>query len=152
MLGVLFVSICTNSGAKLYHFVISTKYLLTFLALKFILSDTLLDFQSFSLHFENYHILSPPHSLHIVILLKNQGRCVRTQRPWFYTLLYILHYTRLSANCSRSGTSVDFMRERMVTIGSTISQSFMASIIERITLPAVGAQLPFSMIPNLRFW
>ena len=84
MLGVLFVSICTNLAAKVYHFVISAKILLTFLALNFDLSDTLLDFRSFSLHFENFQSISFPYSLHIVILHKNEGRCVRTQRPSSY--------------------------------------------------------------------
>ena len=73
MLGVLFVSICTNSAAKLYHFAISTKHLLTFLASKITIYDTLLNFLSFSLHFENYHIVFPPHSLHIVILFKKKA-------------------------------------------------------------------------------
>lgn len=59
--------------------------------------------------------------------------------------------SRLSASCSSSGSSAAFMRERMVTIGSTISQSFRASIMPRIVLPAVGAQLPFSMMPKRRF-
>ena len=68
-----------------------------------------------------------------------------------YDFFRSLH-TRLSANCCSKASSPDFMRERMVTIGSTISQSFMPSIIARITFPAEGAQLPFSMIPNLRFW
>ncbi len=56
----------------------------------------------------------------------------------------------LSANCSSSASSPAFMRERMVTMGSTISQSFMASIIVRITLPAEGAQLPFSMLQVIK--
>ena len=64
----------------------------------------------------------------------------------------ILYFdSRLSANCSSSGSSAAFMRERMVTIGSTISQSFRDSIMPRIVLPAVGAQLPFSMMPKRRF-
>ena len=58
---------------------------------------------------------------------------------------------RLSASCASCVSSATFIRERMVTIGSMISQSFRASIIVRITLPAEGAQLPFSTIPNLRF-
>ena len=56
-----------NSAAKVYHFVIVTKLLLTFLALKFNPSDILLNFYRFYLHFENYHILSSPHTLHNVI-------------------------------------------------------------------------------------
>ena len=84
MLGVLFVSICTNLAAKVYHFVITAKILLTFLALKTGLSDTLLDFRSFPLHFEIFQPISLPYSLHIVILHKNEGRCVRTQRPSSY--------------------------------------------------------------------
>ena len=60
--------------------------------------------------------------------------------------------SRLSANCSSCASSAAFMRERIVTIGSTISQSFRLSIIERITLPAVGIQLPFSTIPKRRRW
>ena len=83
MLGVLFASICTNSAAKVYHFALIAKILLTFLALTIGLSDTLLNFHSFSLHFEIFHPISLPYSLHIVILHKNEGRCVRTQRPSF---------------------------------------------------------------------
>ena len=56
-----------NSAAKVYHFVIVTKLLLTFLALKFNPSDILLNFYRFYLHFENYHILSSTHTLHNVI-------------------------------------------------------------------------------------
>ena len=82
MLGVLFASICTNSAAKLYHFAIPTKNLLTFLLQNFNQTDTLLDFCSFPLLFEIFQPLSFPDSLHIVILQKNEGRCVRTQRPF----------------------------------------------------------------------
>ena len=82
MLGVLFVSICTNLAAKVYHFAIPTKNPLTFLLQNFNQTDTLLDFYSFSLHFENFQPISLPYSLHIVILHKKEGRCVRTQRPF----------------------------------------------------------------------
>jgi hypothetical protein len=58
------------SGAKVYHFVIVAKVLLTFLTLKFNSSDTLIDFYLFFLHFEIFHSLFLPYSLHIVILQK----------------------------------------------------------------------------------
>jgi hypothetical protein len=57
-----------NSAAKVYHFAILTKLLLTFLALKFNPTNTLLNFYIFSLHYGNHHIHSPPHTLHNVIL------------------------------------------------------------------------------------
>ena len=140
-----------NSGAKVYHFVIVAKILLTFFALNFDLSDTLLNFCSFSLHFEIFQPFTlPPFLTHCHFNKKTRPLCSNTTTFILFVNRHL--QIRLSANCSSRGSSVVFMRERMVTTGSTISQSFMASIIVRITLPAVGAQLPFSMIPNLRFW
>ena len=54
------------------------------------------------------------------------------------------------ANDSRAGMSVDFIRLRMVTRGSTISMFGMVESISFITRPADGAQEPFSMIATLR--
>ena len=67
----------------------------------------------------------------------------------FRLLSYFVIASASKASCT---SSAGFMRERMVTIGSTISQSYMASIISFITRPAEGAQLPFSTMPKRRFW
>ena len=68
------------------------------------------------------------------------------------TIVWLPYFMMASARASRAGRSASFIRLRMVTVGSTISISFMLSSIERITFPAVGAQLPFSSMPTRRFW
>ena len=57
-----------------------------------------------------------------------------------------------SAKASKAGMSPCFMAERIVTIGSTISTSFMVSSMLFITRPAHGAHEPFTMMPARRFW
>ncbi len=56
-----------------------------------------------------------------------------------------------SAKASMTGRSACFMRERMVTVGPTISIPFICSSMAVITLAAVGAHEPFSMMPTRRF-
>ena len=46
------------------------KLLLTILTLNFPLSDILLVFYAYFIHFEIYHIISPPHTLQFVIFVK----------------------------------------------------------------------------------
>ncbi len=56
-----------------------------------------------------------------------------------------------SARASRAGTSVSFITPRSVTTSPFCLTSFISSTICFITLPADGAQLPFSMIATSRF-
>ena len=55
-----------------------------------------------------------------------------------------------SARASSAGMSLSLSLLRMVTVGDTTSTSFIPASISAITLPAVGAQDPFSTIATLR--
>jgi hypothetical protein len=67
-------------------------------------------------------------------------------------LLIYIYFNIASARVPIAGRSLCFIVERMVTIGSMISSSFILPSISFITRPADGAHEPFSMIATRRRW
>ena len=63
----------------------------------------------------------------------------------------IFQFNMAFAKASIAGISASFIAERMVTMGSIMLTFFICSIMVCMALPAVGAQVPFSRMPTVRF-
>ena len=86
----------------------------------------------------------------------SRAPATKKKKPYGFFFYYsfirsFCQFNMAFAKDSIAGISASFIAERMVTIGSTMFTSFICSIKARMDLPAVGAQVPFSKMPTVRF-